>query len=211
MIKIEQVTKSFKGIEVFNNISLNIEDGQKVYIKGVNGSGKSVLLKLIVGYSKPSSGSVIVDGVTIGKDRDFIENAGISINAPEFIKNDTGIENLLELARIRKVAKECDIRDLAKLLEFDIDINKKYATYSLGMKQKMRIIQAIMDKPKYLILDEPFDALDKHIRKEVVELLEQYMKDDPTRTLIFTSHNDEMETIADVVYEVNNRDLHKVT
>ena len=211
MIKIEQVTKSFKGIEVFNNISLNIEDGQKVYIKGVNGSGKSVLLKLIVGYSKPNSGSVIVDGVTIGKDRDFIENAGISINAPEFIKNDTGIENLLELARIRKVAKECDIRDLAKLLEFDTDINKKYATYSLGMKQKMRIIQAIMDKPKYLILDEPFDALDKHIRKEVVELLEQYMKDDPTRTLIFTSHNDEMASIADVVYEVNNRDLHKAT
>lgn len=164
-------------------------------------------MKLIVGYSTPTKGMVKVAGKIIGVDQDFIPDAGVFINSPDFIKSWTGAENLLYLANIRKVANEKKIRFLASQLNLEKDLNKKYKYYSLGMKQKLRIIQALMDEPTYLILDEPFDALDKNSRENVLDLLDNYLSEDAQRILIFSSHNDMMEDFADHIYELENQTL----
>lgn len=207
MISLESVSKSFKEIELFKDITTDFPLDKKILIKGVNGSGKSVLLKMLVGYSQPTNGKIKVGDYQIGKDGDFIPNAGVSINAPEFMKNLTGIENLIYLAEIRKVASKEDIYNLAKKLDLDDALEKKYKTYSLGMKQKMRIIQVLMDQPNYLILDEPFDALDKKSKEVVKQLLNNYVHEKEGRVLIFTSHNEEIEEFADLVYEINDYQL----
>lgn len=207
MISLESVSKSFKEIELFKDITTDFPLDKKILIKGVNGSGKSVLLKMLVGYSQPTNGKIKVEDYQIGKDGDFIPNAGVSINAPEFMRNLTGIENLLYLAEIRKVASKEDIYNLAKKLDLDEALEKKYKTYSLGMKQKMRIIQVLMDQPNYLILDEPFDALDKKSKEVVKQLLNNYVHEKEGRALVFTSHNEEIEEFADLVYEINDYQL----
>lgn len=207
MIKLENVSKSFKKISLFNGVTIEINDGDKVYIKGINGSGKSVLLKIISGFSRPSSGSVLIDGKVLGTDFDFIPDAGISINAPEFMNNWTGMENLRYLANIKKKTNDDQIIGLAAKLSMDTELEKKYKTYSLGMKQKMRIIQALIDEPRYLILDEPFDALDKSSRENVLVLLNEYLVADSKRTLIYTSHNESMEKFSNKVFEIDNNSL----
>lgn len=207
MITLENVSKSFKDIQLFENLNVQFESGKKIFIKGINGSGKSVLLKLIVGYSTPDQGVIRVNDYQLGVDGDFIPNAGVSINAPEFMKNWTGLDNLLYLAKLRNIAKEEEILQLVARLGLTETIDKNYKTYSLGMKQKMRIIQALMDHPDYLILDEPFDALDKNSQKVVLELIEEYLEGNPERTLFFTSHNDAMEELADVIYEIDDKQL----
>ncbi len=207
MIELINLGKQYKQKILFQDVNVIFNEGKKSFIKGINGSGKSVLMKLIVGYSTPTKGMVKVAGKIIGVDQDFIPDAGVFINAPDFIKSWTGAENLLYLANIRKVANEKKIRFLASQLNLEKDLNKKYKYYSLGMKQKLRIIQALMDEPTYLILDEPFDALDKNSRENVLNLLDNYLSEDAQRILIFSSHNDMMEEFADHIYELENQTL----
>lgn len=207
MIELINLGKQYKQKILFQDVNVIFNEGKKSFIKGINGSGKSVLMKLIVGYSTPTKGMVKVAGKIIGVDQDFIPDAGVFINAPDFIKSWTGAENLLYLANIRKVANEKKIRFLASQLNLEKDLNKKYKYYSLGMKQKLRIIQALMDEPTYLILDEPFDALDKNSRENVLDLLDNYLSEDAQRILIFSSHNDMMEEFADHIYELENQTL----
>lgn len=206
MIQFDGVSKKFKDLLLFEDVNINIKEGKKTAIVGPNGSGKSVLLKLIVGYSVPTSGSIVIDGKKLQRDIDFVPNGGVSINAPEFIGSLTGLENLREIARIRRSVTEADIILLAKKVNFEEELFKKYKTYSLGMKQKMRLIQALMERPDYLILDEPFDGLDRLSKKIVIEMLDEYVKE--TRcTLVFTNHGEEVFEIADVVYEIDDRKL----
>lgn len=206
MIQLEDVSKKFKNVELFSHVNVTFEQGKKIQIKGVNGSGKSVLLKMIVGYSGCDEGSVIVDGKVIRKDVDFIPDAGVMINAPEFIGNMSGLDNLLYLADIRKRVTKEEVMQYVEQFGLTADIEKKYRTYSLGMKQKMRIIQAVMEKPSYLILDEPFDALDNKGRAMVIDILNDYMKSGE-RTLLFTSHMSETDGLADIVYEIEDKNL----
>ncbi len=206
MIQLEDVSKKFKNVELFSHVNVTFEQGKKIQIKGVNGSGKSVLLKMIVGYSGCDEGSVIVDGKVIRKDVDFIPDAGVMINAPEFIGNMSGLDNLLYLADIRKRVTKEEVMQYVEQFGLTADIEKKYRTYSLGMKQKMRIIQAVMEKPSYLILDEPFDALDNKGRAMVINILNDYMKSGE-RTLLFTSHMSETDGLADIVYEIEDKNL----
>ena len=208
MIEIINMSKKYKELELFDNVNLSILEGKKILIKGLNGSGKSVLLKLLVGYAKPNKGYIKVDGKIIGKNIDFLPNSGVSINAPEFLNNLSGLDNLLTLASIRGIATKESITNFAKTLGLDTSLNKKYSTYSLGMKQKMRLIQALMDNPEYLILDEPFDALDEKSKTVVVKLLSDYTEND--KTLIFTSHDKEDLDFADIVYEIKDKNLVKI-
>lgn len=207
MIKLTDVSKSFKQQTLYKHVNLEISDGASVLFKGVNGSGKSVLLKLIVGYSLPTSGTIEVDGMILGKDTDFIPDAGVFINAPEFMNSWTGMENLMYLANIRQRATQEDIQGMARALKLEDDLSKKYKYYSLGMRQKLRLIQALMDRPKYLILDEPFDALDKTSQTQVEAMLSDYRKEHPESTLLFTSHNEAFHAIADTIYEIDDYQL----
>lgn len=206
MIQFNAVSKKFKDLLLFEDVNINIREGKKTAIVGPNGSGKSVLLKLIVGYSAPTLGSIVIDGKKLQQDIDFVPNGGVSINAPEFIGSLTGLENLREIARIRRCVKEADIILLAKKVNFEVELSKKYKTYSLGMKQKMRLIQALMERPDYLILDEPFDGLDRLSKKIVIEMLDEYVEETGC-TLVFTNHGEEVFEIADVVYEIDDKKL----
>lgn len=203
MINVVNVSKKYKNLVLFENLNLTIPTGKKVLIKGINGSGKSVFLKLLVGYARCDSGHIEIDGFIIGKDADFINDAGVMINSPEFIGSLSGWDNLTILADIRKIATKEDIEGLVRYFELNDSIHKKYKTYSLGMKQKMRIIQAVMEKPKYLILDEPFDALDLHSQDQLLQLLSDYMED-KSNTLIYTSHNPKYEKYADMIGKIDN-------
>ena len=209
MIIIDGVYKKYKDNILFENLNIKLQKNKKILIKGINGSGKSVLLKMIVGYSKPDKGQISVDNIIIGKETEFLTNAGITINAPEFMQNLTGWENLKFLANINKKVSDDEIKKLINLFDLEYNINKKYKTYSLGMKQKLRLIQALMENPDYLILDEPFDALDKKTQETVMMVLDKYIKE-KNKTLIFTSHNSEYEKFADVIYELDNYNIKKI-
>ncbi len=210
MIKLKNVSKRFKEREIFKSVNLELQSGKKILIKGPNGSGKSVFLKLIVGYSTPDSGSITIDGLTLKKDGDFIPDAGVSINAPDFVSGWSGLTNLLYLANIKKKVSQIDIMRYVDMLDLRDDINKKYKTYSLGMKQKLRIIQAVMEDPKYLILDEPFDALDKKSKATVLKILDDYINEGDHRTLVFASHDREAENFADIIFEIDDYDLSRI-
>lgn len=204
MIKLENISKAYKDITLFNGVNAEFESGSRIAIKGVNGSGKSVLLKMVCGYAKPDSGRILIDGQELGKGQDFIRNAGISINSPEFIDSMSGMDNLLYLIDIQKKATKADVLTLAERLRLD-GLNKKYKTYSLGMRQKMRLIQALVEKPDYMILDEPFDALDDTSRETAKQVLEEYSEN---KTLIFTSHNQEdIDALATVIYQIDDHQL----
>lgn len=206
MIELVKVFKSYKKHIIFNNVNITFPEQKKCFIKGINGSGKSVLLKLIAGFSTPDSGFVKVNGMIIGKDVDFVQNAGICINSPEFITNLSGLDNLLELAKINNTTNEKEILELCKMFSLEKDLNKKYGTYSLGMKQKMRLIQAFMENPDILILDEPFDALDKSSKKVLKDYLNSFIASQG-RYLLYTGHSSESESFADLVYEIENENV----
>lgn len=206
MIEIINVSKKYKNNVLFKNLNIQLND-KSIKIKGQNGSGKSVLLKMIVGFSMPDEGEIIVDGIKLHEDGDFIGDAGITINAPEFMKNYSGMDNLLYLAKIKGIDSMDRINELVKLFGLENDINKKYKTYSLGMKQKMRIIQALIDNPRYLILDEPFDALDKTNEALLKEYLLKYLNEDDKRQLIYTSHEEEDDSFAERIYEIDDYNL----
>ena len=204
MIRLEHVAKAYKNNVIFRDLSLEIPTGASVAVTGYNGSGKSVLLKLITGFSRPDSGTIIVDGNVIGKDVDFIQNAGVFINAPQFMNSATGYENLMMLAEInRKIGKEqiLQILERVKLTEAK---DKKVRTYSQGMIQRLRIAQAVMEQPDILIMDEPLNALDRDGIDIAHSIFQEYI-DDPSKTLLFASHSaEEIQTFATSVLHVEN-------
>jgi len=203
MIKIENLSKRFKENLILNNINLEFRDGMSYAIIGTNGSGKSVLLKLICGFSKPTTGTIIADGNRVGIDCDFIKNSGIFINAPEFINDLTGRQNLELISTVRNIVSKQDIDSLLSKLLMSTYADKKVKHYSLGMKQKLRIAQAIMESPSILILDEPMNALDKENIILVRQILQEFVK--KGNLLIFTSHNkDDIDLLADVIFEIND-------
>lgn len=206
MIQLDKINKEYKDKLIFNDMSITF-DHQITKIVGENGVGKSVLLKLIVGFSIPNHGSVIYDDKVLRVDTDFLENSGVSINAPQFMKSWSGFENLLYLSKIKNVCTREQLISLIEYFGLKEDIYKKYKTYSLGMQQKLRIIQALMDRPTYLILDEPFDGLDKKACIKVKEYLKMYLLEDSARMLIYTSHSDSDNDFAEVIYEICDQNI----
>ncbi len=201
MISVTDYSKKIKNQMVLDNINVEFENGKCYGIVGYNGCGKTMLLRAICGYIKPDKGEVMVDGMSMNNN--YIHDAGIIIGDPEFINNYTGYENLEILAAIRNEITSDDIDSYLDKLDLLKDKNKKYKSYSLGMKQKLRIAQAFMENPKYLILDEPFNALDK----KSVECVEQLIAEakEEGKTIFLTSHDERnIEKLCDVVYEMEN-------
>lgn len=204
MIRLEHVNKAYKNKVIFRDLSLEIPTGASVAVTGYNGSGKSVLLKLITGFSRPDSGTITVDGQVIGKDIDFIQNAGVFINAPQFMNSATGYENLAMLAEInRKIGKE-QILDILERVGLMDAKDKKVRAYSQGMVQRLRIAQAVMESPDILIMDEPLNALDKEGIDIAHSVFQEYI-DNPRKTLLFASHNaEEVRDFASSVIRVGD-------
>ncbi|WP_281197661.1 ATP-binding cassette domain-containing protein [Erysipelothrix rhusiopathiae] len=206
MIKIRNISKRFKNLEIFEDVSLELPKGKIVGLIGENGSGKSVLMKMLCGYSKPTSGSINVYGETLGVNRDFPSSVGVLINDSHFIKNYTGMENLEYLINIRKQTDKTFLNELIRIFDMERNIYKRYKSYSLGMKQKLRIIQAFMEQPNLVLLDEPFNALDKRSTMVLVDLIKRYINED--RIIIFTSHEyQHIEQLADTVLTIQDKNI----
>lgn len=210
IITVENATKSFKEKAVFHHVNLQMKTGSSYGFIGYNGCGKSVFLKAICGFSRLSSGKIFLNEKEIGKDIDFIENAGVVIETPAFMEHLSGMKNLMLIAQIRKIIDEPQIEDTLKMLGLYEDRNKAVKKYSLGMKQKLRIAQAIMENPEILILDEPTNGLDKNS----VELIRNYLLNfvKGGGLLILTSHNKEdIEICCENIYEFENGNLNLCT
>ena len=206
IISIENLTKKFGDVTVIDNVNLSIERGKIYGIIGRNGSGKTVLFKLITGYLSPTGGRVVVSGKEIGKDIDFADNIGIIIENPGFLKGYTGFKNLAYLAGIRNVIGKEEIRESMEKVGLDPDSNKKVGKYSLGMKQSLGISQAIMENPEILILDEPMNSLDNQGVEEIRKLLMELR--DEGKTIVLASHNKEdIEILCDKVCEMDRGKL----
>lgn len=200
VIVIDKLTKSFKGKTILEDVNMRLQEGRIYGVVGDNGSGKTVLLKLICGFMKPDSGTVTVNGKVIGKDADFPENTGIIIEAPGFLPNYSGMKNLEYLASIRgKIGKE-QIESAMKTVGLDPSSKLRVGKYSLGMKQRLGIAQAIMEDQQLLILDEPMNALDKDAVKEMRKLFLSFKASG--KTMLVVSHNEgDISTLCDEVYE----------
>ena len=210
ILKIENGTKKFKNELIFQNVSMEFEKGNSYGFVGPNGCGKSVFFKTLFGYSLLTEGQVIYRGKIIGKEQDFIDDAGIVIEEPEFINSLSGLENLKILAEIQKKISEAEIIEVLKQFDLYEDRNKKVGKYSVGMKQKLRLAQAVMEKPQVLILDEPMNGLDKKSVKKVEDILKAFVENGGT--LLMTSHiEQQVEACCKIVYEIDGGEILRVT
>ena len=208
-ITLSHVSKAYKKQEVIRDLSVSFEKGKRYGIMGYNGSGKSVLLKLIVGFAAADTGEIRIGEQILGKDMDFIPRAGVVINAPEFMNGLSGRDNLRFLAEIRGEIGEGEIDEIMKTMGLFEARKKRVGQYSMGMRQRLRLAQALMEQPDILILDEPMNALDKEGIALVKKILNEYMNEE--RILIFTSHNKEdFQDLADVCYEMDGGRLTEV-
>lgn len=173
IIKLSNISKCYSKKLILDNISLNLKKGLVYGFTGNNGSGKSLLFKIICGFSKPTKGTVEINLKKMGSEIDFIEDSGILIENPEFIPSLNGFENLKMLAEINNTINDIDIFNALKKLGLDPQSKLKVGKYSLGMKQRLRIAQAIMEKPSILILDEPMNGLDKDGVELIFELIKK--------------------------------------
>ena len=206
MISVKNVSLTIKNNKLLDDISLEVSEGEAVGIVGGNGSGKTVLMKCMLGFFANFDGEIVVNDERIVKDIEFAENTGFIIETPGFMPNMSGYENLKVLAGVNKIAGNNEIREYMKLVGLDPDSKKKVRKYSLGMKQKLALAQAMMEKPRVLILDEPFNGLDKGM----VEKMRRVLQDEKNRgTAIFmASHNEkDIESLCDRVYEIDNGKL----
>lgn len=202
-IVVEDIVKSFKGIGVLDHVSISFEKGKIHGIIGRNGSGKTVLIKTICGLVQPDEGHVRVNGKEIGKDVDFPENIGVIIEAPGFLPSLSAYKNLDYLASLRGVIGKEQIRNAISAVGLDPDDKKHVGKYSLGMKQRLGIAQAIMEDPEILILDEPMNALDKSGVVEIRELLLRLKGEG--KTILIVSHNSEdIRMLCDTVHEMDS-------
>lgn len=202
VIKVEHVSMVFGEETVLKDVSFEFEEGKIYGIIGNNGSGKTVLMKCICGFLVPTRGKIFVNYKQVGKDVDFPEDMGIIIETPGFLPNLTGFKNLELLASIQNKIGVDVIRETLEKVGLDYKSQKPVAKYSLGMRQRLGIAQAIMEDPSILILDEPFNGLDKkgvaHIHKLILELKNR------NKTIILSSHSqNDIDVLCDVVCEMD--------
>jgi ABC-2 type transport system ATP-binding protein len=210
LIRVNNLSKRFKDKQVLHDVNLVINQGNSYGFIGYNGSGKSVLFKLICGLAVPTTGEVTFRDKILGRDIDFIENAGVVIESPEFLPYYTGFKNLKALAEIRNIINDDQICEVLQKVKLFDDKDKKVRGYSQGMKQRLRFAQAIMEKPEILVLDEPTNYLDKDGVALLREILQDFLKSGGT--LLMTSHNkDDIDILCNDVYEIDHGTVTKLS
>ena len=202
-IIIENLSKTIKNNKILDNVNLTFESGHVYGLVGRNGSGKTMLLRAICGLIFPDSGKVIIDGKQLHKDISFPESCGIIIENTDLLPNFSAFDNLKMLLEIKNTANDNMIKSAIKSVGLDPDSKKKVKTFSLGMKQRLSIAQALFEDPDILLLDEPTNALDEDGVNDVRRiLLEQKKKN---KLIIIASHNKEdISLLSDTVISVSN-------
>ena len=202
VIDVQHVSKSFGEEEVLHDVCRGFEVGKIHGIVGNNGSGKTVLMKCICGFLKPTSGKIFVNHKEVGRDMDFPENLGIIIETPGFLPNLSGMKNLQLLASLQKKIGRETIREMIERVGLDPDMKKPVGKYSLGMRQRLGLAQALMEDPQILILDEPFNGLDKHGAAHIRNLIKSLKGEG--KTILLASHNQEdIDELCDTVCEMD--------
>lgn len=198
-IEVKNITKSFKNILVLKGVNLTFESGHIYGLIGKNGSGKTVLLKMLCGFYNPSSGEILFNGENIFKENKFPPNTRALIEKPYFLPDLSGYDNLKLLASLTKKTSEEDIYNALKLTNLYNHRNKKYNTYSLGMKQKLGIAQVLMDNPDIIILDEPFNGIEDQTAEKLRMNLLNRAKEG--KIIILATHlKEDIKGLVDEVY-----------
>ena len=202
-IKIEDLSKSIKGALILDNVSITLTSGYIYGLRGKNGSGKTMLMRAMSGLLIPDSGSVIINGKTLHKDISFPESIGILIENPSFLPQYTGFKNLKLLAGLTGNISDDEIRTALDRVGLDPEDKRTYRKYSLGMKQKLGIANAIMGEPDIIILDEPINALDEESVKKIKKVLLEIR--DKDKLIIIACHDrEELEYLSDIIYEIKD-------
>lgn len=209
-VAVKAASKKLRGHQVLSNIELVVNIGEIIGIYGPNGSGKTMLLRVISGLVLPDTGTVSVFGQHIGRDTEFPQGLGALINGPGFILDYDGLRNLELLASIRNQISKVDIQKAIELVGLDPNDRRPVKAYSTGMRQRLGIAQAIMENPKLLLLDEPTSALDPDGAKHIYNLL-RGLRDQGT-TIIIVSHNQaEIEILCNHIYKMQSGSLYDDT
>ena len=202
VVEMKHVTKRYGKIEVLKDVSLTCKAGKIYGLIGRNGSGKTVLLKSICGFVLPTSGEVRVQGQLVGKAVDFPTDIGFIIESPGFLARESGLQNLMHLASIRGKASAEDVRQSMYTVGLDPDLRKPVGKYSMGMRQRLGIAQAIMENPNILILDEPMNGLDNQGVTDIRQVLKQLKASG--KTILIASHfQEDIDLLCDEVYEMD--------
>ena len=203
VIKLTNVSKVIKKAKVLDNINLELTSGKVYGFKGKNGSGKTMLMRVICGLISATEGTVEIDGRILGKDMTFPESVGVLIENPAFIGNYTGFKNLKVLASIQNRIGDEQIRKALEDIGLDPDDKRTYRKYSLGMKQKLGIAAAVMENPDIIILDEPINALDEVSVEKVHDILEEQKK--RGAVIIIACHDkEELDQLSDEIIEISD-------
>ena len=205
-IEIKNLTKKIKGNTVLENVNHTFESGRVYGLHGRNGSGKTMLLRSICGLILPTEGSVVIDGKVVGKDIECPESVGIIIEHMSMVDDMTGFDNLKALAKINNSVSDDDIRMCLTDVGLDPEDKRKVKKYSLGMKQKLNIAQAVMEKPKLLLLDEPTNGLDKESIAKFYDILKR-LKADGTLIIIASHITEDLDALCDEIIEVEEGKL----
>lgn len=201
MIEITDYTKVIKGRTVLDNINLRFENGRVYGLKGINGSGKTMLMRAVCGLINPTIGSAAIDGQVLGKSISFPPSIGVLIENPAFIDSLTGYGNLEQIASLKGIIGKDEIRGALSAVGLDPDDKRKYRKYSLGMKQKLGIAAAIMESPDILILDEPLNALDESGTKMVYEIVRKFKENNSI--VILACHDEvELRKMSDIIIRI---------
>ena len=203
VIEVKHASKKIKEVQILTDVNLNVQKGEICGIIGRNGSGKTVLLKSICGFMPLTEGEILQNGQRIGTDTEFIEDTGFIIENPSFLPMKSGYKNLKYLAAIRNLADEKRIRECLELVGLMEDAEKTVGKYSMGMRQRLGIAQAIMEDPSIIILDEPMNGLDNQGVEEMRTLFLKIKEEG--KTFLIVSHNrEDIEMLCDHVYMMDH-------
>ena len=209
VIEVKDVSKEYKDNLVLDSINLRFESGNIYGFVGRNGSGKTILLKLISGFINPTKGTISFDGKELYKDIKLPPNLRCLIENPSFIPMMSGYDNLKLLADILHKIGEKEIIETLKSVNLYEAKDKAYHKYSLGMKQKLGIAQVIMEDPDIIVLDEPFNGMDDESIEKIRNILLE--KKSEGKLILIASHiKEDMNILADYVYEVKNSKVTKI-
>lgn len=200
-ICIQNATKYIKGALILDNVSLALHGNQICGLQGPNGSGKTMLMRLIAGLIRPTEGHVIIDGKRLGKDMDFPASMGLLLEEPAFLDNHTGLKNLELLAEIQNKISVDTIRETIRDVGLDPDDKRTFGKYSLGMKKRLGIAAAIMEKPDLILLDEPTNALDDVGTEQICALIRR--ERDRGALVVVACHDAQLlDSLSDEIYSL---------
>ncbi|MCC8195857.1 MAG: ATP-binding cassette domain-containing protein [Ruminococcus sp.] len=202
ILELQNVTKTIKGVTVLDNISLTMQGGRVYGFQGKNGSGKTMLMRLVCGLIKPTSGQVVINGEILGRDISFPRSVGVLIENPSFLPEYTALRNLRLLSDLRDHLSDDELKAALSDAGLDPEDKRKYRSFSLGMKQKLGIAAAVMGNPKLVILDEPINAVDdagvENIRKILMRL-----KEHGSLIIVACHDREELELISDEILKID--------